>query len=165
MQRWAGSWIRCPRRGSLLWTSRLRGYARVAEAAALLVVARVLVAFVPMRHWRTSLGTIRRDADAGASGPTVWAELPPGLRAIVRAVKRADVRLPIHLKCLPRAMALQWMARRRRLTCTLHIGIDRGAAEDELHAWVDHGQVTIIGALPGRAFVGLLTIVSVDAAS
>lgn len=139
------------------WTSRLGPYALVLRASALLLWARLLVAIVPMRYWRASLGTISDGQGADTPGPATWADVPDELRRIVRAVERASLRLPIHLRCLPRAMVVQWMARRRGMDCTLRIGIERGA-EEELHAWVDCGQVTIVGNLPQRSFLPIVAL-------
>lgn len=142
------------------WTRRFGHYSLVLRAAALLLAARLLVAAVPMRYWRGSLGTILGNQDADIPRPTSWADVPAELRYIASAVERASRWLPLHLRCLPRAMAVQWMARRRGMNCTLRIGLERGATE-ELHAWVDYGQVTITGNLPGRSFVHILAIRSV----
>lgn len=137
---------------------RFRHYILIAEAAALLSLARLLVARVPMRYWRGSLGRVGRDATACALvTPAVWPETPPALRRIAFAVERASLRLPFQLRCLPRAMAVQWMARRRRLDCTLHIGLAR-TAEEPLHAWIDCGAETLIGSVPDRSYHSLLAI-------
>jgi hypothetical protein len=65
-------------------------------------------------------------------------------------VERACQRLPGTSKCLPRAMALHWMLRRRSRPSQLVIAVlpqqDRGAIED-LHAWVASGEEILIGAL------------------
>lgn len=59
------------------------------------------------------------------------------------------MRLPGETLCLPRAMALQWMMRRRGISSLLMIGVrpkeTRGKAGD-LHAWVVRNGETIIGA-------------------
>lgn len=128
----------------------LLGYCRVAEAALLLILARTLVAFVPMRFWRKSLGTLVSEREpAGMSPP------PPAVYALVTAVQRACLRLPITMRCLPRAMALHWMARRRGIRLTLHIGIQRGVGGG-LHAWVDCQGTTIIGQFDGPPYSSVL---------
>lgn len=146
------SWGKLCRRGSLPALKRLRGHARVAQAAVLLLIARGLVAAVPMRFWRGSLGTIvPQDTPAAAR------DVPPAMYPIVSAVERATLRLPLHFKCLPRAMAVQWMAHQRGVACTLRIGIDR-EHEEQLHAWIDCGAVTVIGRVPDAVYVPLMAI-------
>lgn len=147
--------IRSARPGSLPLTERSRHYAAVIEAALLLLVARLLVAGVPMRFWIGSLGSIASGVAPASIAPTRDAPIPHDLRRIVFAVNRATIRLP--LACLPRAMAVQWMARRRGLECTLRIGGERGA-DPQFHAWVDRREAAIIGDLPDRSFMELLAI-------
>ena len=79
---------------------------RVAEAAAALVVARLLIASTPWRIWRWTLGSPLRGA-ANPAGPEA-AELAPEIEVVRRAVDRAGRRLPLRFVCLPRAMAMHW---------------------------------------------------------
>ena len=106
-----------------------------------LCLARLLVAIVPLRYWRRSLGpTGQRREDAAAS---VF---------LASRIERAAIRLPFATKCLPRAMALSWMLRRYRLDHALVLAVrgarERGAA-DALHAWVETGGRIILGDEPG----------------
>lgn len=149
--------IRSARPGSLPLTERSRHYAAVIEAAQLLLVARLLVAGVPMRFWIGSLGSIASGVALASIAPTRDTPIPHDLRRIVFAVNRATIRLPLPLVCLPRAMAVQWMARRRGLECTLRIGVERGA-DTQFHAWVIWREAAIIGDLPDRSFIELLAI-------
>jgi len=111
----------------------LRHPLRVIEAGVLIVLARVLVACLPLRVWRGSLGRIWQ-ADAGAG----HAHTAPLVIACAHAVARAACRMPASL-CLPRAMALQWMLRRRGLAGELVLGVKPGqrGGLDDLHAWVE----------------------------
>ncbi|MBC2664625.1 lasso peptide biosynthesis B2 protein [Novosphingobium flavum] len=127
---------------------RRRHRARVAEAALWLVAARLLVSFVPLARWQSTLGQrVPPDAPMPAPGE----EQALRSRRAGRAVERAARLLPLELKCLPRAMALQWMLRRRRIASRLMIGIlpagQRGSVDD-LHAWVISGTDIVIGELP-----------------
>lgn len=122
----------------MAWLWRLR----VAEAACLLVAARVLVAALALKHWRQRLGPAGSIPSSGS---------PPGPRErdLARAVLRADFRLPIGCKCLQRALALHWMLRRRRLPSQLVIAAPASAdrrSMDDLHAWVESGGELLIGA-------------------
>lgn len=108
-----------------------------------LTAARLLVAAVPFRYWRSWLGVIgaSNQQGSGADSETLL---------LARAVQRGAARLPFTTKCLPRAVALHTMLRRRHRPSQLVLGVLdsslRGSLED-LHAWVQaHGEV-VIGAL------------------
>lgn len=120
--------------------------ARVAEAMLLLLAARLLIAYVPMRWWRGSLGRVA----AGQKLATDAGNKPPRIAAlVVAAVQRAAQRLPLEMLCLPRAMAVQWMLRRRRCPSILVFGIGGEAPQRkryDLHAWVETHGMTVIGA-------------------
>lgn len=114
----------------------------VAEALALLVLARVLVAGPPLGWWRRWLGPV---AHAARVEPPDRAD-----RQLARAVERATQRLPGGAKCLPRAMALHWMLRWRHRPSQLVIAVlpgqERGGVDD-LHAWIETGGEILIGEL------------------
>jgi len=64
--------------------------------------------------------------------------------AVISAVRH----LPFECLCLPQAMAVQWMLRRRRVPARLLIGVDPAgsrASRHALHAWTRVGEVTVIG--------------------
>ena len=117
---------------------------RVAEAMLLLLAARFLVRFVPLRFWRTSL---RHSPRLGNNPVEVdW----PTVRAVGRAVNRAAAHLPIAMVCLPRAIAAQWMLARRGLYPRLLIGVvppqtaEPRQSERLLHAWVEvEGRIVV----------------------
>lgn len=114
----------------------------VAEAALLLVAARLLVVCMQLRWWRRLLGPV---ADRPLPGSASDSD-----RRLARAVERAARRLPGESKCLPRAMALHWMLARRDRPAQLVIAVLPGAARgglDDLHAWVELGPEILIGAL------------------
>lgn len=114
----------------------------VAEALVLLLLARLLVKIAPLRLWRDSLGLPVGAPDDG--------EVPsPAARILASAVERADWRSPGKAKCLPRAMALHWMMRRRGEASTIAFAIlpeARRGTLDDLHAWVESGACIVLGA-------------------
>lgn len=114
----------------------------VAEALLLLIAARLLVGGLRFGRWSSLLGPL-------ASGPGPGA--PDALdRQLAQAVERATLRLPGMSKCLPRAMALHWMLRRRQRAGQLVIAALPGAVRgglDDLHAWVECGDTILLGAL------------------
>lgn len=128
--------------GASVWRHRLR----VAEAALLLLLAREIVARMPFDRWRRWFGT--------AASPTEphSAALDPAStlrgRRVARAVGQAAYHLPGDFKCLPQAMAVCWMLRRRAIPASMVFGVadarSRGSLHD-LHAWVSSGSDVIIG--------------------
>ena len=113
-----------------------------AQALVLLCLARLLVALVPLRRWRERLGQ-----GAGAEQGDLAAA-----RMLAAHVERAAWRLPFATKCLPRAMALSWLLRRRALAHTVVIAARPAAQrgdQDSLHAWVEIDGRIVLGELPG----------------
>lgn len=121
---------------------------------ALLLLARVLILLVPLRRWRGSLGRVA-PAPSGTSVNIVH-------RRVVRAVLRATSWLPGDYVCLPRAMAVQWMLRRRGQSSALVFGVLPEHASGDmhaLHAWVEVGGEVIVGADPTRTYARGLALV------
>jgi aryl-alcohol dehydrogenase-like predicted oxidoreductase len=110
---------------------------------AMLCWARLLIAWVPLERWRNSLG------DANGRSPSAAA------RQLAKQVERAATWLPFETKCLPRAMALSWLLRRRHIRHAFVFAVRppqlRDSA-DALHAWVELAGQKIIGDLPGPWF-------------
>ncbi len=102
-----------PKPGSLSATDTWRLRRRTLEAMAALAAARARVAFIPLEHWRGQLGL------PGDASDEQLAES----RRIARHVDRAAERLPFDFKCLPRAIALAAMLRRRieKMACDFPI--------------------------------------------
>ena len=140
--------------------------ALVIEAALLLVLARLLVAHVPMRRWSSRLGmeaapaprpgtpSARPDQE-GRAGPPEPAAGQAVSREVGRIVRKVARRLPFRTVCLPQAIAVQWMLRRRGIRSRLIFGVRRGttpAAALQYHAWVNVGGDTVIGGGEVRTY-------------
>ena len=107
------------------------------EAALLLALARTLVLYVPLRHWRGRL-----DTSGGADRTLAVANA----RAVGRVVRGVARRLPFDARCLPRAMAAQWMLRRRRIASQLRFGVRRRTdGTIDLHAWLLVNGECVVG--------------------
>lgn len=120
----------------------------------LLLLARLLILFVPLRRWRSSLGRVA-PSPAGTSVSLIH-------NRVARAVLRATSWLPGDYVCLPRAMAVQWMLRRRGQPSALVFGVLPEHASGDLHAlhaWVEVGDVVIMGADPTRTYARGLALV------
>ncbi len=132
---------------------RSRHRLRVVEAMGLLLLARFLIILVPMRYWRSTLGRIGT-ATIGGGGDAC--------RHVIAAVLSGAQRLPVEMVCLPRAMAVQWMLRRRGVPSALVFGIlpQLGSGDiHALHAWVESGGQTVIGDDPTREYRRGLSLV------
>jgi hypothetical protein len=111
---------------------------------ARLCLAQFLVLFIPFDRWRNGLG-----AAGGTAAPGDSLEIA---RRLAADVEWAAQRLPFPTKCLPRAMALSWMLRRRRIGHTLVIAVRPSPlrhSPDALHAWVEAVGQKVLGDLPG----------------
>ena len=120
---------------------------RTADAMLLLCRARLMIAFVPLRYWRRSLG-LAEGPGTITPGELEWREA----RRLAIHVDRAASRLPGTAACLPRAMALSVMLRRARQPHALVIAARPAAyagSGDRLHAWVEQSGERLIGDLPG----------------
>jgi hypothetical protein len=115
---------------------------RTLRAMALLCGARILVNWVPLARWRRFLGL-----SAGASRKD--AEIA---RAAAADVEWGAKRLPFETKCLPRAMAVSWLLRRKRIGHAVVVAVrppEMRGSDDALHAWVEVAGETLVGDLPG----------------
>jgi len=109
----------------------------------LLCGGRLLIAFVPLRYWRDSLGL-----DGGVSGEDGQIIA----RRLAARVERAAALLPFRARCLPRAMALSAMLRRGGIAHTLVFAVRPRAwtgPQERLHAWVEREGERLIGDLSG----------------
>jgi hypothetical protein len=121
------------------------------EALALLAAARVLIGFVPFARWRRLLG--QPVGDGAVSGTAAGDHAAAGAderlpRYLARAVTRASARMELRNRCLPEAMALHWMLKRRGCCSILVLAAlpqARRASTDALHAWVEQGGEIRIG--------------------
>lgn len=125
---------------------------------ALLCAAMCLVRWVPLGRWRASLGVVRRDnPERGLADDPL-----PSRQAIdaARRIERGTSHLPFPVKCLPRAVALQWLLRITGSPSTLVVAMhatDR-TGEHSSHAWVEQGGEILIGDCDRDAYRPLLTI-------
>lgn len=132
--------------GSLGW--RLQ----VAEAAFFLILARLLIAFVRFGRWRGQLGILLPVPPQAGGFPAQNCAACEGDSAdlsLAACVERAAIRLPFIFKCLPRAMALQWMLHRCNRPSVLALATLPGTARgglDDLHSWVECCGCVLIGA-------------------
>jgi len=120
------------------WQSRLR----TAQALGALTLAQIVVEFLPFERWRKRIGGMKEATASNLDSS----------RRIAAHVDWAARLLPFDTKCLPRAMALSWLLRRKRLGHIVVIAVrpeELRPSRDALHAWVQVGEVKIMGDLAG----------------
>ncbi|QIK95823.1 lasso peptide biosynthesis B2 protein [Sphingomonas sp. HDW15A] len=107
-------------------------------------MARTVVATLPFSWWRDSLGKTR-PGDGNSEAASV-------AQKFAAHVEWAARLLPFEAKCLPRAMALSWILRSRRIKHAVVFAVrppSRRNSDDQLHAWVEVNSEIILGDLPG----------------
>lgn len=116
--------------------------ALAAEAAACLALARLLILFIPLRHWNDGVDVGRERVTA----PPDDAALDRA-RRIGRIVRLTARRMPFEALCLPQAVAAQWMLRRRGLSGVIRLGARKPAPDQSmrLHAWLVCGDAVLTG--------------------
>ena len=124
---------------SSFWQPKLR----IATAMMCLCWAQLLVSLVPFRHWRGRLG-LAEQADQFVDQVAA--------RRQAADVEWAAKRLPFTTKCLPRAMALSWKLRRKRIEHSVVFAVrpaDSRESAEAPHAWVEIDGQKILGDLSG----------------
>lgn len=118
----------------------------VAEAVALLALARLLIRWLPFR-------TLSTRAVAGGPGKPHISPRQEETAARIRAtVRRAASSWAV---CLPQALAANWMLRWRGIGSTLCLGVRRDPMDGRMdsHAWLRVGDSILIGGSQVRDFV------------
>ncbi|MFM5925063.1 MAG: lasso peptide biosynthesis B2 protein [Novosphingobium sp.] len=135
-------WHNWPKQTSLREVESWRLRCRTIEAMGALVLARAVIAALHLSRWNRHFGL--------AGTPTA-AQCEEACRLSAH-VRRAAQRLPLNWKCLPQALALSRMLRRRGVPHLLVIAARPAGARsgaDDLHAWIAAGDMIVLGALPG----------------
>jgi hypothetical protein len=125
------------------------------EAFALLGLARLTVLILPFKWLAFSLGRHMNE-----SGTQISVSDLQYARLIGQAIRSAANNTPWKSVCLPRAVAAQWMLRRRRIAATLYLGVAKDDEKPEklaAHAWLRCGDIIVTG----KAGMEHFTVVSV----
>lgn len=150
------SWLRSLHAIPAKW--RRRTHAErilLLEAFMLLGIARFMVLAVPFRWLAVSLG--KRMNETGAV--TGHRDLRIA-RMIGQAIRSAANNTPWESVCLTRAVAAQWMLKRRRIASTLYLGVSKGVPGPErlaAHAWLRCGDEILTGDEGHRHFTVVAT--------
>lgn len=129
----------------------------VAEATLLLLLANFFIRFIRFRFWRRSLGVmISRPESMSSNNRPLSQDC-----SVPLAIERACQLFSSKPNCLPRAMAAQWMFRRRAQASRLVFGIARSNTRDatsDLHAWVEINNRPVIGGYPSGIYIPLFAM-------
>ena len=112
-------------------------------AIARLCWARFLVSSIPFERWRDTIGSTEPNDDK--------ADVEKA-KNFAADIEWAATRLPVTVKCLPRAMALSWLLRRHGIGHEVVFAVRTAESRqppDALHAWVEIHGLKVIGDLPG----------------
>ena len=149
------------RRPHSLKTLPARRLALLAEAALWLLLARLLLLFVPFRLLARRFGTFVPPTDsrvaAGRSGDSASAAAVA--REIGWAVTSAARHVPFRAVCLPQAIAARMMLQRRGVLSVIHFGATKGADTLDTHAWLDAAGVDVTGFPIGGEFAEIACFV------
>jgi hypothetical protein len=138
-----------------------RRCALLMQAVAWLLLARLVLLFVPFPKLARRLGTFvpptdRRVSAAAAAAPD-RAELA---REIGWAVTRAARHVPFEAVCLPQAMAARIMLARRGIRSVLHFGAAKGPTKAlNAHAWLSAAGVEVTGYPVAKDFAEIACFV------
>lgn len=120
----------------------------VIEAAALLLLARLALAFISFPNLARRFGSFMTPADGRAAQARICGSIEQAATAtdIGWAVTRAARYVPFRAVCLPQAMAARLMLKRRGIASVLHFGGGKGQRTPyEAHAWLDAAGVEVTG--------------------
>ena len=129
-----------------VWSLRVQ----TLKAIFLILKAQWLIRRSPMADWRGSLGNLI-EVNALVGSRAIPAIELSHATAQARRVDRAAKRLPVEPKCLPQAMALQWMLASTGSPSRLIIAMQKEAVGETeqganaFHAWVELGDQILIG--------------------
>ena len=111
----------------------------------LLLVARIALAFLPLKLTLRLFGMREGQSAAGRIDPTM-------AKRVSEAVVRVARHVPFRAVCLQQAFAALLMLRRRGLAASVHLGVVRDGMELKAHAWSRCGDMPVTGAAAADGF-------------
>ncbi len=129
------------------WRRRTRGErVLLLESFLMLGVARLAILLLPFSWLAVSLGKKKAKTDEEENVSTSSVSLA---RNIGKTVCSAANYTPWESVCLPQAVAVLWMLKRRGIAGVLYLGVAKHESDSEklaAHAWLCCGGVILIGA-------------------
>jgi hypothetical protein len=120
-------------------STRMTQWLIVTEAALLLTSARIALWLAPFQQLMAVLSRPTAQVDLSES------ERSETRQAVRQGILAARRYLLFPTTCLHRAIAAHWMLRRRGVDATLYYGVTRSGGKLTAHAWVQDGDVGVIG--------------------
>lgn len=139
---------------------------KVLRAMAYVVMARLLVRFVPLVKWRDSIGVLLGAEQAFAMQVAPMQQSARiAVQSFVDQIDRACLRLPGNSRCLPRAVALGWLLRRRSMPLLTVIAFSKSdrTGDDAYHAWVECGGEMLIGHCDRSTYQPIMVLAAAPA--
>ena len=120
------------------------------EACFWLSLWPVLIKMIPFRYYAKNT-----KLDYGESAPEKLL-----LSRIGWAVERSAACLPWHPVCLPRALAVRSMLRRRKIPFSLYLGVSTGGENNTLkaHAWIESSGKILSGKQGYRQYTEIFKL-------
>ncbi len=128
------------RRVSWFFALGWRDKALVAECIAMLAAARVALRTIQSRKLLPGAGHVT--PGSGASAP------PAAAVRVGATLEKIAPAMPFRAMCLEKALAGQWMLRRRGIRTTLFLGMAKEGSTYLAHAWLRCNGATITGDGP-----------------
>lgn len=120
----------------------------LGEAALALTAVEAAVRWLPCRWLARGLGPPVVETAAAQGGAEA-----ERARGIGWALRTAARHLPWTCRCLAQALAGRWMLKRRGISSTVHLGVDRGRDRWlDAHAWLRSGEVILTGGAGRQRF-------------
>ncbi|OGT32040.1 MAG: hypothetical protein A3E87_10870 [Gammaproteobacteria bacterium RIFCSPHIGHO2_12_FULL_35_23] len=114
------------------------------ESLLILTLCKIIVICIPFKYWSAKCGKFQCE--------TLRDNVLAYQQTIVniqRSVKWGARHVPWSSKCLDRALTVQWMLARRKLSSTIYFGMTKNNTKEWLaHAWVRCGDQWMIGYQP-----------------
>lgn len=113
----------------------------VIEAFLLMAISRFSILFIPFRRVAAFMGKPMRE-----TADLVESELMIVAKQIAWLIEKISRYTPWESKCLVKALTGQIMLKKRKISCTLYLGIKKNKANAlSAHAWLRCGNVIILG--------------------
>ena len=123
-----------------LWRRRVAHWRLLAEAAACIFGARLALAWVPFRYLIPFFERSARTPELSGQERICQRD------AVRQAILTTRWRPPARNTCLHRAIAAQFMLRRRGVSTTLYYGATRQPGQAlSTHAWLQDGEEGVVG--------------------
>ena len=113
----------------------------ILEALTWLGLARLAVLTLPFRWIAPYMGQVRAVSPVGDASVDV-----DQVRRIALAIRRASRHTPWDSNCLAQALTAKRMLHRRRINCTLYLGLAKDDdGQLQAHAWLRSGSFILTG--------------------